>query len=318
MAAPTNTVTSVNQIGAREDLEDVIYRVAPESTPFLSNIGKTEATGIYHEWETETLASPNASNAALEGDDISTLDAANFPSRVGNYCQIFRKTWGVARTQEVVKKAGRASEINRQKVLKGLELRRDEEARAIGNYASNAQSGSTPRGTGGALAWLTSNVSRGTGGSSGGFSSGVVGAATNGTQRNFTEALVKGVLATAFGNGGQPRQAYMGPTSKQEFSAFTGIADIRADVSGENQATIYGAAEVYVSDFGAIALIPHPYGLTRDCLFVDPNMFALAVLDGIKVEELAKSGDSRKFMMTHEVAVTCRNEKASGVVADIQ
>jgi hypothetical protein len=198
-----------------------------------------------------------------------------------------------------VKLAGRASEINRQKVLKGLELRRDMEARFIGNYASNAQSGGTARGAGGALGWLASNVSRGAGGSSGGF-------------------LVKGVLATAFGNGGQPRQAYMGPTSKQEFSAFTGIADIRANVDGENQATIYGAAEVYVSDFGALALIPHPYGLTRDCFLADPNMWAVGVLDGVKTEELAKTGDSRRFMMTHEATLVARNEKASAVVADIQ
>jgi hypothetical protein len=28
MSAPTNTVTSTNQVGAREDLADVIYRVA--------------------------------------------------------------------------------------------------------------------------------------------------------------------------------------------------------------------------------------------------------------------------------------------------
>lgn len=318
MTAPTNTVTSVNQVGAREDLEDVIYRVAAEATPAISNIGKAPADGIYHEWQTEALDAVNANNAQLEGDDISTFDTPNLPVRVGNYCQIFRKDYVVARTQEVVKKAGRRSELNRQSVLKGLAMRRDMEARFIGNYASNSESGATPRHAAGMLGWLTSNVSRGTGGSSGGFSGGVVSAATNGTQRNFTEALVKGVLATAFGNGGQPRQAYMGPTSKQEFSTFTGIADIRAEVSAENQATIYGAAEVYVSDFGAIALIPHPYGLTRDCLLIDPNMWAVAVLDGIKLEELAKTGDSRKFLLTHEATLVGRNEKASGVVADIQ
>jgi hypothetical protein len=40
MAAPTNVVTSATpNVGVREDLEDVIYRVAPEETPFVSNIG---------------------------------------------------------------------------------------------------------------------------------------------------------------------------------------------------------------------------------------------------------------------------------------
>lgn len=317
MSAPSNTVTTLTSYGNREDLEDVIYRVAPEATPFTSNIGKTKATAIYHEWQTETLAAADATNAQLEGDDVGTFDAGNYTTRVGNYNQIVRKTFLVSRTEEIVDKAGRASEINRQKVLKGLEGKRDVEKRAVGNYASNAESGSTPRRFAGALAWLTSNVSRGSGGSSGGFSGGTVSAATNGTQRTFTEAMVKTVLASAFGNGGRPTQAYMGGTTKQQFSAFTGIADIRANVSGESQATIYAAAEVYVSDFGAIALIPHPYGLTRDCLLVDPDMWAVGTLDGWKNTPLAKTGDSEKYMMTTEVTIISRNEKASGVVADL-
>ncbi len=227
MAAPTNTATSLVSIGNREDLEDVIYRVAPEETPLVSNIGSVKATGTYHEWQTESLASPSATNAQLEGDDISSLDAPNLTARVGNYCQILRKSGGISRTEELVKKAGRTSEMNRQKTLKGIEAKRDLEMRAIGNFASNAESGSTPRRLAGALAWLSSNVSRGSGGSSGGFSSGTVAAATNGTQRTLTESLVKTVLSSAFANGGHPKQAYMGPSDKQVFSAFTGIASIR-------------------------------------------------------------------------------------------
>src|SRR5438309_8989895 len=137
MAAPTNTTTTLNSVGDREDLEDVIYRVAPEETPFTSNIGSTKASGSYHEWQVETLAAPSATNAGFEGDDIAALDAPNLTSRVGNYCQIVRKSGGISRTQELVEKAGRTSEMNRQKTLKGLEAKRDLEMRALGNYASN-------------------------------------------------------------------------------------------------------------------------------------------------------------------------------------
>ncbi|HWA60865.1 MAG TPA: DUF5309 domain-containing protein [Caulobacteraceae bacterium] len=317
MAAPTNTATTLVSAGNREDLEDVIWRVAPEETPFSANIGKAKATGIYHEWQTESLASPDATNAQLEGDDIASLDAPNLTSRLGNYNQIFRKTAGVSRTQEIVDKAGRESELDRQKVLKGIELRRDAEKRFIGNFASNAESGSTPRRTGGLLAFLTSNASRGAGGSGGGFSGGVVAAATNGTQRTFTEALVKGVLATCFNNGGRPTQAYMGSTHKQAFSAFTGIAEIRRDAPGQAMATIIGAADIYVSDFGNLALIPHAYGLTRDCVLVDPDMAAIATLDGIKTTPLGKSGDADKVMITMEKCLVVKNEKAHGVIADL-
>lgn len=317
MTAPTNTVTSATpNVGVREDLEDNIYRVAPEETPFTSNIGTVKATNTLHEWQTETLAAADATNAQLEGDDYIP-GAPNLTTRVGNYMQILTKAGGVSRTQEVIIKAGRDSELARQKVLKTLEMKRDFEKRCIGNFASNAESGATPRRTAGILAWITSNDNRGAGGTDGGFSAGVVSAAGNGTQRTFTESLVKSTLSTTFSNGGKPTQAYMGPTHKQQFSAFTGIADIRAEVSGKSMATIFGAADVYVSDFGPLTLIPHAYGLTRDCVLVDPAMAKVATLDGLKSKEIASNGDNTKFLLTMEKGLVISNEKAHGLAADL-
>lgn len=317
MTAPTNTITSATpNVGTREDLENNIYRVAPEETPFVSNIGTVKASAIYHEWQTETLASAVATNAQLEGDDY-TLSAGNLTTRVGNYVQIHAKTGGVSRTQEIVDKAGRDSELARQKVLKTIEMKRDLETRVIGNYASVVESGATTRKTAGILAFITSNDSRGSGGSDGGFSSGIVSAATNGTQRTFTEALLKSAWATTFTNGGKPTQLYMGGTHKQQFSAFTGIADTRGTVSGTSQATIYGAADVYVGDFGALTAIPHPYGLSRDVVGVDPKMAAIMTLDGVKSKALASSGDNEKFLLTMEKGLKVSNEKAHFVIADL-
>ena len=316
MSAPTNTVVST-QVGVREDLEDIIYRVVAEETPFLANIGKVKVKNRYHEWQTESLASPDATNAALEGDDVGTHGAANATTRVGNRTQIFTKSGLVSGTAEVVDTAGRASELARQKLLKGKEIVRDMEARFIGNYASVAESGATTGKSAGALAWITSNDSRGASGADGGFSGGTVSAATNGTQRTFTEALFKAMLATAFSNGSKFSQAYMGPTHKQQFSAFTGIADIRSDAPGKKMATIIGGADVYVSDFGNITLIPHAYGLTRDCLVVDPEMWAVGTLRPLFTQELAKTGDNLRFQMIAEKLLVCKNEKGGGVVADL-
>ena len=322
MAAPSNTTTTLVSIGNREDLENVIYRVAPEQTPFISNIGTTKAKAIFHEWQTEALAAPSATaSTALEGDD-TTNTSPNLTTRVGNYCQINKKGYGVSGTQEVVDKAGRASEITRQRTLKGLEIKRDLELRVTGNYASVVESGATTRKTAGILAWLVTNVSRGSGGSNGGYSAGIVAAATNGTQRTLTEALVKTVMASCFANGGKPNQAYMGPAHKQQFSAFTGIAEIRKDAPGNKMATIIGGAEIYVSDFGNLALIPHPYGPgvatgQRDLLLVDPDMAAIGTLRGWTDEELSKTGDSEKRQVISEKCLVVKNEMAHGVVADL-
>ena len=38
MAAPTNTIVPAGVAGNREDLSNLIERVAPEKTPFCSNI----------------------------------------------------------------------------------------------------------------------------------------------------------------------------------------------------------------------------------------------------------------------------------------
>jgi Family of unknown function (DUF5309) len=315
MAAPTNTVTSLVSIGNREDLSDIIYRVAPEDTPFVSNIGKAQATGTYHEWQTETLASVTV-NAQLEGNTFA-IAAGNLTSRVGNYCQILTKAWGVSRTEDVVKKAGRVSETNRQKVLKGIECRRDLEYSLIGNNPSRAESGANARLAGGALAWCVTNTSKGSGGSDGGWASNVVSAATNGTQRALTETLVKSVMSTAFQNGAHLSQAYMGPVQKQEFSAFTGIANLRKDVPGTEMAVIIGAADVYVSDFGNLQLIPHPYGLTRDVLLIDPKMLAVATLDGWKTTPIANTADSDQYAITYEGTLEMRNEKAAAAIRDL-
>jgi hypothetical protein len=322
MTVPTNVIGSagsaVPNIGIREDLEGTIYRVAPEETPFTTNIGTAKAKQVYHEWQTETLAAASATNAQLEGGDVGTLDAANLTTRVGNICQILWKTGGVSGTQESVDLAGRDSEVARQKVLKTIEIKRDYEIRAIGNFAAVQESGATTRKLGGIQAWLTSNDNRGAGGSDGGFSASPgPAAATDGTQRTFTEALVKATLATTFGNGGKPTQAYMGGTHKQQFSAFTGIADIRSEVRGNSMATITGAADVYVSDFGALTLIPHAYGLTRSCVLVDPSMAAVGTLRGLQSSTLAKTGDSERFLILMEKTLVVRNEKAHAIVADL-
>lgn len=319
MPAPTNTATTLTQVGIREDLEDTIYRVAPEKTPFTNSIGKTKAAQTYHEWQTENLDAPSGTNAAFEGADVSSFSAQNVSARIGNYCQIFTKDGIVSDTVDVVKKAGRVTETSRQKTLKGIALKRDIEMTMMGNYASNAESTGpdTARHTAGIQAFLVTNVANGAGGSNGGFSSGVVAAATPGTTRPFTEALVKSVMATAFGNGASPTQVYVGPTHKQQFSGFTGIADIRKSVDGSKQATIIAGADIYVSDFGNLSIIPHPYGISAACLILDPEYAKIATLRPVNSENLAKSGDNQKFQLVTEKCLVVTNEKAHAVIRAI-
>ena len=316
MAAPTNTVVTTTAVGNREDLEDMVYRVAPEKTPFTNNIGKAKAKATNHEWTTEDLATPDATNSALEGDDVTTFEK-NTRTRLGNRTQIFRKAVVVSGTQEAVDTAGVPSEMARQKLLKGIEAKRDFEARALGNYASNEESGATTRKMGGLLAFATTNTSRGTGGADGGFSSGNVGAATNGTQRAFALSQIDDVQETAFNNGASLSQMYMGASHKRAFSAFTGISDLRTETSKTKQATIVGGADVYLSNHGPLTVVPVQYGLTRDVAIIDPDMVCVGTLRGWGYQKLSKTGDNQKGYTLGEKTLVVKNEKAIAVIADL-
>ena len=122
MTLETNAFTTYLAKGNREDLTDVIYRISPTDTPFLSGIDKETASATYHEWQTQALATASSSNAQIEGD-AATADAATATVRLGNYTQIARKIPRVTGTQQAVDHAGRGSEMAYQEMLKGLELK---------------------------------------------------------------------------------------------------------------------------------------------------------------------------------------------------
>lgn len=316
MAAPANTQNTFQTVGNREDLENKIYKIAANRTPFTSNIGTVKVEATYHEWQTSALRTPDPQNKRVEGD-VTTSTAPILTIRPGNRTQIFSEAGSVSGTQEAVISAGRTSEKAWQVLQKGEIVATDIEARFLGNFASVTGNATTPRESAGAQAWMTSNVSRGVGGASGGFSGGIVAAATNGTQRAFTEQLLKDVQASAFNNGAKPTQVYVGAKHKQQFSGFTGIADIRANVTSFEQATIYGGADVYVGDFGKLVIIPVQYGLDRAALLIDPEYWKAGTLRPINTKDLAVTGDSMPFQILGEKTLVADNEKSSAIIADL-
>jgi hypothetical protein len=313
--APTNTFITNNAVGNRESLHDIITILNKDETPFQSAIGSGSAEATYEEWQLDSLGNPDTSNAQLEGDD--TTAAAIVPTaRVGNRTQILKKPFTISTTQEVVKKAGRDSEISYQTALAGRRIKMDLEAIACQNQASNAQAGATPRRLGGFESWIATNVSRGAGGSSGGFTSGNTVAPTDGTTRASTEALLKTVIRSAWNAGGRPTLLLMGSAQKQNFSGFTGIATQYQEPRGK-AATVIGAVDRYVSDFGTLSAVASRYMRGREIAVVDPSLWRVLWLRKWKKEELAKTGDARKFHVIGEATLESRNEAGNGIVADL-
>lgn len=312
MAQPTNTFDTYDAEGIREDLFDKIYNVDPDGTPFLSKMAKVKAKGTYHEWQTDGLDAPSATNAAIEGDD-TTAGAVTPTVRLGNYTQILKKAVVIAGTTEATTRAGRGREQAYQKLLKGKALKTDMEMSAFANNASVAGNSTTAREMAGVPTWLTSNTSAGTGGAD--ATGDGTDARTDGTQRAFTEAMLKGVLASIYDNSGKkPDCVFLGSFNKQAASAFTG-SSTRFD-KGED-AAVTAHVDVYEYDFGKVRFEPSRHVRSRDALIITTDMWAWADLRPMFDEALAKTGDADKFQIIAESTLVCRNELANGGVFDL-
>jgi len=329
MAQVANTYETYDAKGNREELANKIYQITPEETPFLSLIGRKAVVSTHPEWQTDTLASPDTNNNQPEGNDW-TFDAINPTTRVGNYTQISDKKIIISRTQDRTSKAGRKSELAREIAKKGVELRIDMESIVLSNQASTAGSGNAAsnRKLGSFRAWLASNDNLGSGGASGGFntSTSVVDAATNGTQRAFTKAILDATILSTYNAGGSPKTLMLAPYAKTVFSTFMSDSNValqRFEANGKGQTTIVAAADMYLSDFGKIAVVPNRQmaraGATvaRNAYLVDPRMVALGVFDDIQLVKPAKTGDAEKRVLVTEYTLLVNNEAAHGVAADI-
>jgi len=313
------TFQTYQSIGNREDLTDVIYNISPTDTPFMSSVGKTKATAVYHEWQTDALAAAVANNAAVEGADATSLTVTP-TARVGNRTQISTKTVQIAGTQESVDKAGRKSEKAYQLAKASSELKRDMEKTLLSNNVAASGNSSTARTLGGLQAWLGTNAVLGASGTAG---SGGTTARVSGTDATFTEAMLKSAVKQAFVQGGNPSVLMVTPTQKQVVSGFAGIAQQRYEAPSNAPTTIVGAADVYLSDFGTLSVVPNRF-MTADsgdggevAFVLDPEYAAIAYLRPFQTNELAKTGDSEKTQLLVEYTLEVKNEKAHAIIADL-
>lgn len=315
----------------REDLSNMIYNIAPYNTPFMNGIGRGRAKNTYSEWQTDDLAAVNPNNAVIDGADAGT-DQSSKSTRVGNHMQISDKRIFVSGRAEAVDTAGRRSEMGYQLAKAGKALKRDMEAILTSGNASVAGNSTTAAETGGLQAWMASNHSVGAGaGAVGGWASGAVAAYTAGTARTLTETLLRAQVLAAYLEGGEPGTLMSSPAKKQLISEYLFTSSARVatlykdtDGSGTGQATATGAVDVFVSDFGALQLVPNRFwghnGTAPDDTYIcglQMNMWAVLFLRSFRTNRLAKNGDSERRQLIVDWGLRSNNEAASFCISDL-
>ena len=314
MAQPANTFSTYdNADNIKEAVDNIIRNLDPHETPLLNGLKTGSASSTYEEWLEDTLAAP-IDNKVIEGDDATT-DASSKATRRGNYTQISDKVARVTGTDEAVAKYGRSSEMDYQIMKKGKELKTDMEHAVAGlNNARVAGNDTTARELASMQSWINTNTSFGATGAD--PTGDGTDARTDGTQRAFTEDLLKDVLQSCWEqSGGQATEVYTGAFNRGVFSGFDGNA---AQVQHNNSdKRIIATAKVYEGDFHTLTVVPCRNIRARDALVIDRNMWEIAYLRPFHTVELAKTGDSEREQLLVEYTLKSLNEKSSGGVFDL-
>ena len=284
--------------------------ISPTENPIASAMKKEKCVARQFDWQTDALATA-ANNAQIEGDDVGTFTAVTPTVRWSNYTQISTKNFIISDTEEVVDKAGRKSEIAKQKLKKTKEILNDREVALSQNTTFNAGATGTARQTRGLAGWITQGS---VGAGVGAFPVPSTNTApVAGTARAFTEALLKDAQQKAWTAGGNPTVAYLRATDKQLASAFTGNASRREDA---DSGKLHAAYSVYVGDFGEIKLVPSRF-LDAAVYLIDHEHATLKTLRSLEVKPLAKTGDAEKRLLTMEWGVQMDNKDAHAQIRDL-
>lgn len=311
MAVPSNTLQTYQSGNNAEDVTNIVMNIDPADTPLLSLMGESTAEATYTQWPIEALSAVDTNNANIEGDD-ATIDASTTPVLVGNFCQLMDKTASVTTTQEAIKKYGVSKEMAKQMAKKSKELKRDMESTMFLNQARVVGAAGTAQKMRSLPSWLTSNTSRGASGANGSATT----AATDGTQRNFSEALLRGLIVTTITNADElPGYLFAGPANRANVSSqLTGNSTRFYEL---NEGTLNASISVYRSDYGPLKIVMDRFQRERDLFLINPKYIKRRVLEPMQTQDLAVTGLTKKKQLWTNWTLEVSNEKAHGVLADL-
>ena len=109
-----------------------------------------------------------------------------------------------------------------------------------------------------------------------------------------------------------------GSFNKQAMSGLVngGSTGAAQRVVDGDSARVHTAIDIYVSDFGSLAVVPNRFMVQESILVLEMDKFCMSSLASFQETPLAKNGDSDRVQLLSEYTLTSKNEAASGIIAD--
>lgn len=276
----------------REDVMNQIFDISAIPLPFTSRAGTGSHGNSYFEWPVDRLASPDTSNAVIDGSEGRSDESSNPTyARVGNHSQISTKTLHVSTRANESNTIGYARALAYQVMMRGNEARRDVEAIALSNQASRADTGNGGVAglSAGLEAWIADedvlgttiydatdgNASQYRDQSTGGIAIGgwpnatgnAIGAvdySSVSAVNALTETAIKDVVEGLYTRGSDPTVLMARPSVIRRLSEFMFTSSARvATLTNQDgaastaQRVAQGSVNVMVTDFSVLELVPN-------------------------------------------------------------
>lgn len=295
MATVSGTLKTYDQVGKKEDVENIIYNITPTDTPFISAIGTSTAKNTLHQWQTDELAAA-ASNAKVDGADAGTASGGT-TTMLSAHTQILDKVIQTSGSADAMSTYGRDKELAYQKYKAGKELKRDVEYAMVGaNQSGTAGNATTARQLKSAQNWIDSATTD-----------------TAGSDRALTETILENVLEKCYNEGGTPNMVMVTPSHSKIIAGFAAASGRNRDFGTGTK--VVNAVNLYVSPYGQVSVVLNRHLKSDTLLALDTEYWSRAVYRPTQIETLAKTGDSTKMQMLTELTLVCKAPKASGLAS---
>lgn len=298
----------------RESLDDLIYMIDPDETPFVSSIKKAKSSAVTEEFLVQELASALSNNYVNEGADTD-YQTQTAQTRLTNIHQISQKGVSVSGTLSEVDQAAISDELQYRQVIAAKELRRDMEKYLTD--VAQAKSGSDPRKTATLETWV-SNASVGAGSGAAPAGTGAD-AHTAGTARALTLALIEDAHALSWADGGQVSMVLMSATNKTNFSNLSGNVTNQLAMTNPKESFHIGAVSAFLTDYGQLDVTMSRF-LSNDSIYgIDTDWMEMRTLPNrdFQVNEMARTGDSMQKQVVTEFCLCPTAPKAHFAIHDL-
>ena len=286
-----------NQVGAREDLADLIAIADQKATPLVSAARKSTApTNPLFSWLVDGYAAVDRSGV------LSNEDATTFSNPAEQRARLYgriQKLWRKPKVSDIAESVTDVAGIGIKRemanaVTRSLkEIARDLEATFCSDQDSTEESGATPFKTRGLGSWISSSAQADSGTAVPTAYRTPSTSISTATIADTTESVIQGLLQSVYEQTGKSKTFTLlcGPTLKRRFTEMTQVqfgttntaAVVRTYNADLSDNKISYKVDVFSGDFGEIMLVPSLYIRTDVSSAASLRSGFLVDMDGVHI-----------------------------------